>query len=163
MMDRADTHSQCNTRNTLFLTLVLRLKTVKVTLNEYSRAAAACSPANSLPPSLSLESHRFICAAVRGPGWSRYGLMVVCVSKQALSAYEWSVCACLLTSVAMLWLEPLSNKNCTTSMWFSCAAMYSGVKPFWKENRESDLQSWPWGLTLKTIKPFILTLDGTSK
>lgn len=79
-----------------------------------------------------------------------------------------SVCAGLVTSVAMLWLEPLSNKNCTTSMWFSCAAMYSGVKPFWKkENTESELQprSRCLSLTDHLTTPlwFTLTLDATIK
>ncbi len=35
-----------------------------------------------------------------------------------------------LTSVARLWLAPLAKRKRTTPSWFSCAAMYSGVKPF---------------------------------
>lgn len=35
-----------------------------------------------------------------------------------------------LTSVARLWLAPLSSRNLTTSRWFSWAAIYKGVKPF---------------------------------
>lgn len=35
------------------------------------------------------------------------------------------------TSVAILWLALFSRRNRTTSRWFSWAAMYRGVKPFW--------------------------------
>lgn len=41
-----------------------------------------------------------------------------------------------LTSVAVLWLAPFSSKYFTTSMWFSWAAMYRGVKPFWGQTTE---------------------------
>lgn len=36
-----------------------------------------------------------------------------------------------VTSVARLWFAPLWRSNLTTWSWFSWAAMYSGVKPFW--------------------------------
>lgn len=41
------------------------------------------------------------------------------------------------TSVARLWLAPLSRRNLTTSRWFSWAAIYRGVKPFW--NRKTGV------------------------
>ena len=34
------------------------------------------------------------------------------------------------SSVARDWLAPDARRNRTTPSWFSCAAMYSGVKPF---------------------------------
>lgn len=37
----------------------------------------------------------------------------------------------ILTSVARLWLALLARRKRTTLSWFSCAAMYSGVNPFW--------------------------------
>lgn len=37
----------------------------------------------------------------------------------------------VFTSVARLWLAPLARRNLTTLSWFSWAAMYRGVKPFW--------------------------------
>lgn len=91
--------------------------------------------------------------AKRGLGWrvairGCYGLVNVCVQtgvKCICTVYYLFVLVCvsLFTSVAMLWLELLSNKYCTTSKWFSCAAIYSGVKPFCGEKRcWSDLQSW---------------------
>lgn len=46
-----------------------------------------------------------------------------------------------LTSVAVLWLAPFSSKYFTTSMWFSWAAMYKGVKPFWGQTAKAEIST----------------------
>lgn len=60
----------------------------------------------------------------------------------------------VLTSVATFWLAPFSSKNLTTSKWFSCAAMYKGVKPFCKP-REKLIKIHPqyWEMLKQVQNP----------
>lgn len=45
-----------------------------------------------------------------------------------------------LTSVVHCWLAPLLSSVLTTSTCPSCAAIYSGVKPFW--NKQASTEVW---------------------
>jgi len=52
-----------------------------------------------------------------------------------LISTAWCMQSGVCTSVASVWLALLASRNLTSSEWFSCAAMYSGVKPFYTDTQ----------------------------
>lgn len=67
-----------------------------------------------------------------------------------------------LTSVAVLWLPPFSSRYRTTSRWFSWAAMYKGVNPFYSTQVNTRVYQQTTGLLclLKQTPPSSLRSCG---
>lgn len=57
-----------------------------------------------------------------------------------------------LTSVVHCWFAPLLSSVLTTSTCPSCAAIYSGVKPFWNKQASQRYENkWVFVITIVTI------------
>lgn len=75
------------------------------------------------------------------------------------------------TSVAKLWLAPFARRYLTTLSWFSWAAMYKGVNPFWLWTL-TDAPYWTRSLTTsscpakeamcKAVLPFFVAASTTA-
>lgn len=76
-----------------------------------------------------------------------------------------------LTSVDKLWFAPFARRYLTTLSWFSWAAMYNGVKPFWLctlteapcWTKSFTTSSWPAKEAMcKAVLPFFVAASTTA-